>query len=148
MSITYQQEFLSMCQDEVIPLTKDEWLESGHPTKELKIDWEAYYNIEYHGKLRFFTARDGKKLVGYFVVILTNPLTCKDTLMAYYDSVYVAKSHRKSMVGRRLFKFVEACLKEDGVDSVVASSSKLNPIGNFLSRLGYNEIETKYEKVL
>jgi len=148
MSITYQQEFLSMCQDEVIPLTKDEWLESGHPTKELNIDCEAYSNMEYHGKLKFFTARDGKELVGYFIVILANPLTCKDILMGYYDSVYVVKSHRKSLVGMNLFKFVESCLKEDGVDSVVASSSKLNPIGNFLNRLGYNEIETKYEKVL
>ena len=52
------------------------------------------------------------------------------------------------MVARRLFSFVESCIKEDGIYRVVASSSKKNPIGTFLNRLGYNEIETKYEKVL
>jgi hypothetical protein len=39
-------------------------------------------------------------------------------------------------------------MKEDGIYRVVASSSIKNPIGKFLTRMGYNEIETKYEKVL
>ena len=94
MVIKYQQEVLSLAQDEVAPLAILEWSESGHPT------------------------------------------------------VYVHKDYRKSTVGKRLFKFVEMCLKEDGITRVMASSSKKNPIGNFLTRMGYHEVETKYEKEL
>jgi len=147
-STTYQQEFLCHSEDEVRPLAELEWEESGHPTEDLVIDWDSYFSLEEAGLLKFFTARKGGLLVGYFVVIVTQPFTTKGQLVACYDAVYVHKDHRKSMVARRLFKFVEACVKEDGIYRVVASSSKKNPIGAFLGRLGYSEIETKYEKVL
>ena len=147
-STTYQQEFLCHSEDEVRPLAELEWEESGHPTEDLVIDWDSYFSLEEAGLLKFFTARKDNLLVGYFVVIVTQPFTTKGQLVACYDAVYVHKDHRKSMVARRLFKFVEACIKEDGIYRVVASSSKKNPVGTFLGRLGYSEIETKYEKVL
>ena len=104
--------------------------------------------LEEAGGLKFFTAREDGLLVGYFVVLITSPLTTKGSLIGVYDAVYVHKDYRKSTVARRMFKFVEGCMKEDGVYRVLASSSSKNPIGKFLDRLGYSEIETKYEKVL
>ena len=148
MSITYQQEFLSLVEDEVTPLAALEWEESGHPTETLVIDWDAYFALEEVGRLKFFTARKEGLLIGYFVVLITSPLTTKGSLIGVYDAVYVHKDYRKSTVARRMFKFVEGCMKEDGVYRVLASSSSKNPIGKFLDRLGYSEIETKYEKVL
>ena len=65
---------------------------------------------------------------------------------AVIDAIYVAKEHRG--IGRALFAFVEDCLKVEGIERLIASSSTLNPIGVFLSRIGYQEAETKYEKVL
>jgi GNAT superfamily N-acetyltransferase len=147
-STTYQQEFLCHCENEVRPLAELEWEESGHPTEALVIDWDSYFGLEEAGFLKFFTARKEGILVGYFVVLVSQPFTTKGHLVASYDAVYVHKDYRKSMVARRLFSFVETCIKEDGIYRVVASSSKKNPIGAFLNRLGYNEIETKYEKVL
>jgi GNAT superfamily N-acetyltransferase len=147
-STTYQQEFLCHCENEVRPLAELEWEESGHPTEALVIDWDSYFGLEEAGFLKFFTARKEGILVGYFVVLVSQPFTAKGQLVASYDAVYVHKDYRKSMVARRLFSFVESCIKEDGIYRVVASSSKKNPIGAFLNRLGYNEIETKYEKVL
>lgn len=146
--ITYKQELLSLVEDEVRPLAELEWEESGHPTQNLNIDWEAYFRLEDLGQLKFFTARDGNLLVGYFVVLIMTPLTSKHEPIGYYDAVYVHPDYRKSSTGRKLFKFVESCMKEDGIYRVVASSSSKNPIGNFLTRMGYSEIETKYEKVL
>ena len=148
MGITYQEEFISYARHEVEPLAELEWEESGHPTEALSIDWDAYYDLEGRSLLKFFTARKDGLLVGYFVVILSGLLTSKGEVIAIYDSVYVHKDYRKSTVGKRMFDFVEKCIKEDGIKRAVASSSKKNPIGNFLTRLGYNEIETKYEKVL
>tara|TARA_R110001606_G_scaffold88029_1_gene198177 strand:- start:131 stop:574 length:444 start_codon:yes stop_codon:yes gene_type:complete len=146
--IKYQQEFLSTAELEITPLAELEWEESGHPTEPLNINWEGYFELEDLGRLKFFTARKEELLIGYFVVIVMMPLTAKGDLMGVYDAVYVHKDYRKSTVGKRLFKYVETCMKEDGVYRVLASSSNKNPIGNFLTRMGYNEVETKYEKVL
>ena len=146
--VSYQEEFLSQAEKEVTPLAVLEWEESGHPTASLHIDWDTYFRLEESGNLKFFTARKEGLLVGYFVVLLFTPLTSKGELVGSYDAVYVHKDYRKSTVGRKLFSFVEKCMIEDGVWRVVASSSAKNPIGKFLTRLGYNEIETKYEKVL
>ena len=148
VEVNYRQELISYAKDEIEPLAELEWEESGHPTQELKIDWDAYYDLESRGVLKFFTARQEGKLIGYFVVLCVTPLTAKGETIGYYDSVYVHKDYRKSSVGKRLFKFVETCIKEDGIERVIASSSKKNPIGKFLNRMGYFEIETKYEKVL
>jgi len=145
---TYQQEFLSMAEDEVTPLAVLEWEESGHPYASLHIDWNTYFLLEANGTLKFFTARKEGLLIGYFVVLLFAPLTSKGEIVASYDAVYLHKDYRKSTVGRKLFKYVEDCMIEDGISRVIASSSVKNPIGKFLNRLGYDEIETKYEKVL
>jgi len=146
--IKYQQEFLCLAEQEVTPLAELEWEESGHPTETLVIDWESYFALEEVGRLKFFTARKDGLLIGYFVVIITSPLTTKGELVGSYDAVYVHKDYRKSTVARRLFKFVEDCMKEDGIYRLIASSSSKNPIGRFLNRLGYKEVETKYERVL
>jgi len=148
VAVKYQQEFLSHAEAEVTPLAELEWEESGHPTEPLVIDWDTYFKLEEAGLLKFFTARADGKLVGYFVVVITSPLTTKGELVASYEAVYVDKGYRKSMVARRLFKFVEECIREDGIYRVIASSSVKNPIGKFLNRMGYSEIETKYEKVI
>jgi GNAT superfamily N-acetyltransferase len=148
VEVKYQQEFLSHAEQEVTPLAELEWEESGHPTHTLVIDWDSYFALEKMGRLKFFTARKEGLLVGYFVVIITSPFTTKGELVGCYEAVYVHKDYRKSMVARRMFKFVEDCMKEDGIYRVVASSSAKNPIGNFLNRMGYDEVETKYEKVL
>ncbi len=148
VAVKYQQEFLSQAEQEVAPLAELEWEESGHPEHTLVIDWDSYFALEEMGRLKFFTARKDGLLVGYFVVIITSPFTTKGELVGSYEAVYVHKDHRKSMVARRLFKFVEECMKEDGIYRVIASSSALNPIGKFLDRMGYGEVETKYEKVL
>jgi len=59
--VKYQQEFLSLVEDEVAPLAILEWDESGHPTQELHINWDEYFRLEEAGHLKFFTARKEKK---------------------------------------------------------------------------------------
>lgn len=145
--IEFRQECLMLCEDEVAPLAALEWEESGHPTESLCIDWDQYAALENIGMLKFFTARDGSSLIGYIVVIVMSPLTTKGSPVAVLDSVYVAKPYR-GKTGHQLFHFVETCMREDGVFRVLASSSAKNPIGAFLQRMGYSEVETKFEKAL
>jgi len=141
-----KQDFLHLCQDEVTPLAHLEWEESGHPTEPLCINWDAYDALEDMGMLKFFTVRCNKDLVGYCVVILGQPFTMKGVDVGYLDALYVSKEHRG--IGKELITFVEKCLKEDGIQKVIASSSVKNPVGKFLDRLGYKEVETKYERNL
>lgn len=145
-AVQIQQEFLGLCQHEVEPLAREEWAESGHPTDLLCIDWDAYAALENRDALRFFAARAEGRLVGYAVVLLFVPLTLKGSQSAIIDSIYVAKEARG--IGIRLLSFVESCLREDGVDRLIASSSAKNPIDALLTRRGYVEIETKFERKL
>lgn len=146
--ISLKQEILSLCEQEVAPLAEMEWAESGHPTEGLYIDWDQYFALEDAGVLKFFTARTEEGvLVGYIVVVVMSPLTTKGSLVAVLDSVYVAKRYR-GMTGRRMFNFVEECMREDGVYRIMASSSAKNPIDAFLERMGYGVVETKFEKAL
>lgn len=137
---------MCVAEQEIAPLAELEWEESGHPTETLCIDWDRYFHLEEQGVLKFFTARDGDRLVGYFVVIYVEPFTTKGSPVAVYDAVYVDREYRG--IGRKLFRFTEECIREDGIYRVVASSSVKNPIGKLLERMGYFEVETKYEKVL
>ena len=144
--VKYQQEFLCFAEEEVTPLAELEWGESGHPTETLCIDWDSYLKLEEQGMLKFFTARVEGKLAGYFVVIYTVPFTTKGSPLAIYDAVYVDRAYRG--IGKDLFAFVEKCIREDGIYRVLANSSAKNPIGKFLERMGYKELDTKYEKAL
>lgn len=146
--IKYQQEFMCNAEEEIAPLAQLEWDESGHPDEGLCINWDAYFDLEDRGIVKFFTARDDDRLIGYCVVILSEPLTTKGSIVALYDSVYVDKAYRSKGLGRDLFSFVEKCMVDDGVYRVLASSSAKNPIGRFLQMMGYAEMETKYEKRL
>ena len=148
MGITYQEEFISYARHEVEPLAELEWEESGHPTEALSIDWDAYYDLEGRSLLKFFTARKDGLLVGYFVVILSGLLTSKGEVIAIYDSVYVHKDYRKSTVGKRMFDFVEKCLKEDGV-SVLAINTKVHaPFDNLMQFLKFSLVERIYSKYI
>ena len=86
MQVEYKQEFLHLTRDEVQPLAEEEWEESGHPTKELCINWDTYSELEGAGRLQFYTARADEKLIGYFVVLVGYPLTTT-AKTGYYDSV-------------------------------------------------------------
>lgn len=147
-SITYQQEFLCMCEQEITPLAEQEWSESGHPTETLVIDWEQYFSLEEAGALLFLTIREGGNLVGYAVILKYAPLTAKGDIIASFDSLYVKPEFRSYKMTCDFFRFIEQCITEDGVHRVVASSSRKKPIDKLLTRFGYSEIERKFEKVI
>ena len=54
----------------------------------------------------------------------------------------------KGLTGYKLFKFAERCLREDGIKVLHLTTTEANPIDAIMQKLGYNKIETKFEKVL
>ena len=148
--VKYQQEFLYSVRGVVENLIQDHYNEV-YPVRSVfdwDMDWDAYEKLEEAGMLKIFTARDGDTLVGYLWVLLTPNLHSKGSVLACDDGLFVAGSHRGKAVAKKLLEFTEDCLREDGlkVFHIVGTTEK--PINSFMKRMGYVEIETKFQKVL
>lgn len=146
--IELKQEFLFDVIGEIQPLLHEDWNEIGDEHLPLNVDFDTYADLEDAGLLRIFTARIKGELVGYFVVIFTPSLHSKGKLLAINDTIFVSKTHRNKMIGPRLFRFAEKCIKEDGHDRLYIVATEKHGIGDNLLRMGYKKIETRYEKVL
>ena len=150
MPVTYLQEPLFQVKKEATELARQDWEETtkfkdSHP---FEIDWDLYELLESIGSLLVFTARDGEKLVGYFSVIKTPDMHSKGRFFFTNDAIFLHKDYRKGLAGVGLIKFVEKCLREDGCDHLqIAFTTEYN-IGKLLKRLGYHEIEIRFEKRL
>ena len=149
-AVKYQQEFLYSVRGDVENLIQDHYNEV-YPVRNVfdwDMDWDAYEKLEEAEMLKIFTARDGENLVGYLWVLLTPNLHSKGSVLACDDGLFVAETHRGKAVAKELIRFTEDCLREDGlkVFHIVGTTEK--PINSFMKRMGYTEIETKFQKVL
>ena len=88
----YQQEFLATVKDDIRPLIQKHWEDIALNKDKIKLnpDWDAYHDLEQKGMLKAFTAREGDKLVGYFVVVVQRNLHYKDHLFASTSSASVS----------------------------------------------------------
>jgi len=104
--ITYQQESLVTTKADIIPLLEKHWEEVALNKEKIKLnpDWDAYANLEDAGILKIFTARDDRKLVGYFVVFVKSHIHYKDHLFCYNDVIFVDEEYRKGFTSTRLIK--------------------------------------------
>lgn len=148
--IVYRQESLATCKEDALPLLEKHWEEIALNKDKIKLnpDWDAYSDLEDADVLRVFTARDGDKLVGYFVTFVKEHIHYKDHLFAYNDILFLSANYRKGFVGPKLMKFAEKCLKEDGVAVLVVNTKLHKPFDMLLKWLGYKHIENLYSKVL
>ena len=146
----YQQEFLAAVYIEIQNLIELHWqdIALNQDTIKLNPDWERYEEAEASGQLKIFTVREGKMLVGYFVCLVTKSLHYKDHLFAHNDVLFLHPNHRKGLVGWRLIKFAEQCLKDDGVSLLLINTKTHKPFDVLLQRLSYNHVENIYSKVL
>ena len=147
---TYQQEFLDTCLSDMDHLLKMHWEQIALNKEKIKLnpDFDAYKELEAQGKLKIFTVRHDKELVGYFVVLVGYNIHYKDHLFAQNDVIYVHPDYRKGSTGANLISFAEKCLKEDNV-SVLSINTKVHkPFDPLMERLGFNLIERVYSKYL
>ncbi len=147
---TFKQEFLETVKEDIKPLLQEHWEEIAVNKEVIKLnpDWDAYSDLEKVGCLKIFTAREEDKLIGYFVVIVRNHIHYKDHLFAANDIIYVSPEYRKGMVGAKLIKFAEKCLKEDGVSVLIINTKRHKPFDTLLSWLGFTYTERLYSKLL
>ena len=148
--IKYQQEFLSHIKSEILPLIYLDWVEIEHrkDIREFDLDWDAYEALEQAGILKVFTVRSDEELVGYYSCVVSPSLHSRGLLQATVDAIYLHPMHRKGLIGYKLIKFAEKCLKEDNVKIILLGTTEVNPIDPLLLKLGYSKTEVKFEKVL
>ena len=148
--ISCQQEFLNQVRSDAEPLIKLHWDEIALNQDKIKLnpDWEAYQKLEDDNRLKIFTARKSKQLVGYFVVLLGTNIHYKDHVFASNDIIYLHKDYRKGFAGVRLIKFAEKCLKDDGVSVLLINTKIHRPFDKLLERLKFKPIERVYSKFI
>lgn len=144
--ITYQIENFYRLKEEVNELFQKHWEEIALFKDRMKLnpDWDFYTALYEQRQLGLYTARKGKKLIGYFVVIAKSHPHYKDHLVAVNDIIFVDPEYRKGLTGYKLIKFAKENLKELGV-SVLAVNIKVHkPFDKLLERLGFVNTERLY----
>lgn len=146
----FQLEKFVAIMDEGRPLFSEHWKEIARNRELINLDpdWDRYIQMDEAGLLQVATVRDEDALIGYSIDIITPHMHYKNDLFAMNDVLYVRPEYRGKGAGVRLIKYSMEKMKERGV-SVVHMHMKLsNDFGPLMERLGYNEIERIYEKVL
>ena len=145
-----QQEKMSDCIDEMIPLLQDHYSEIARNQDFVELDpnYDQYQLLDESDMLHVFTARDGGKLIGYVVTFLAPNLHYKTTNFGLIDILFLKKEYRGRMVGYKMIKSAEESLKTIGVQVLQIGMKLAHDFGPMLERMGYTEIERTFEKVL
>lgn len=146
--IEFAHESLTQVKQEIKPLLEQHWKEIAINQEHIKLnpDWKQYARLDSINALRVYTARSGKKLVGYFVVIISKNLHYQDHLFAANDVIFLAKTHRKGTTGIRLIKYAEEQLKAEGISVMVVNTKAHQPFDKILERQGFELTERVYSK--
>jgi GNAT superfamily N-acetyltransferase len=146
--VVYGLERIEDVLEEIRPLLATHWEEIAH-YRDLPLDpdWDKYRATEERGALRIFTARIEGRMVGYLIYIVTPGLHYRSTLQATQDIYFVVPEHRGGL-GRRLLRFADACLKEEGVQVIYQHVKAAHNFGPMLERQGYVLIDLIYGKRL
>lgn len=148
--ITYAKEKIADIKSEINPLVQDNYDEVEIDTDKLKLDlnWNAYDTLENIDMLHIYTARDQKKLVGYFVLITNPSLHCAGETQACSDVIYIHPKSRKGKVGTWLIEFAEKDLKDKGISTMHITTKTHAPFDKILERGGYTFAEKVFQKYI
>jgi GNAT superfamily N-acetyltransferase len=114
----------------------------------LDINEAAYMHLEESGLLRCFTARYNGDLVGYCVFIVKRNPRYQTSLQANQDILYVDKSRRGALFGKRLLDYCHERLKAEGVQVVYQHTKAARTEGRFMELMGYELVDYIYAKRL
>jgi len=114
---------------------------------QMDIDEPRYAKLEEMGALQVITARDGKKLIGYFVAFVLPHMHYKSTLMASTDMYFILPEYRNG-TGAKMFIEMERVLKERGVKKAVTSCKVEHDHTALLEKLGWQWTDKTFCKYL
>lgn len=125
--LTFQRERPHELLDEAKPLYTAHYEEIAfYKDIPLMVNEAAYMHLEESNQLRCFTARHNGDLVGYVVYRVGPNLRYSTSLQALQDILFVDKSRRGALIGKRLIEFSYGRLKAEGVQ-LVMQHGKVSP---------------------
>jgi len=148
--ITYHEERLTDVIDEMKPLVEKHY-EEVHAYKDkvpLNPDWEKYKELDSLGMMHTTTVRDGGKLIGYCVFLVSKNLHYKDHVYAINDVLYLDESYRGTAVAFTLLALAERLLKDIGVSVMTIHMKTHVPFDGLMRALDFNKIEYLYGKYI
>lgn len=160
--LTFQRERAHELLDEAKPLYEAHYEEIAfYKDIPLIVNEALYMQAEESGSLRCFTARYNGELVGYCVFKVGYNPRYSTSLQALQDILYVDKTKRGALIGKRLVEFCHERLKGEGVQ-LVMQHSKVSPeikallaemkdrkdVGRLFELLGYDLIDFVHAKRL
>lgn len=150
--LTYDREFYIDIDAELRPLLVRHWNEIAldKAAVPLDVDEARYRILDEGGNLVIITARDGVRLVGYVVAILSSHLHYASTLFGAIDVFWLDPAYRAGVNGIRLFTELELELKRRGVRKMIGQT-KLGAgrdVSRLFEYLGWKPIETVFSKVV
>lgn len=150
MTIQFQIEKWRDALPEMEPILVQHWQEIalGHDKVPLDIARDRYQALCDSGALHIVTARDQGVMVGYHVAIISGHLHYMSTMHAITDVYFVLPAYRKGFTGIRLFKYVEAAMRNLGVKKLITGTKLHLDMGKILRRLQYQPTETVYTKYI
>jgi GNAT superfamily N-acetyltransferase len=112
-------------------------------------DQSKYAALDQMGILHLVTAREAKRLVGYFLVFVQENAHYKGQgLMAFTDMYFLLPDYRGGGNGLKLFSFMEKTLREKGVVKIYSSHKNHREHEQMFKFLGYQPTDTIYSKCL
>ena len=149
MTITFQKEMFLKLMPELPEffLIHDSEVEESDNTP-IDVDWQRYLGMEANGLLHIMAARDGKKLIGYYIAMVVPHLHRKHRLCAYSDMFFLLPEYRNGWTGYKLFTETEKMFKSLGVRKSYLVTKVKMPITIMIKRLKYVLIERVHIKML
>lgn len=86
-----------------------------------------------------------QELVGNFGIVLERAQENRQTC-AYEDILYIAKEHRRGVLGAELIRYGEELLRRFNVSDLTMSAKTHTRAGPLYERLGFNQIGALYNK--
>ena len=147
--LTFQRERPHELLDEARPLFEAHYKEIAH-YQDIPLDInEALYRYwEEQNCLRVYTARYNGDLVGYVAYKVGPNARYQTSLQALQDILYVEKTKRGALFGKRLLDCSYARLKDEGVQVVYQHCKANSTTGKFFELTGHELIDLVYGKRL
>ena len=148
MPVTFATEQWPDCLPELVQLWPAHWHEVAMHQDRIPLDpnYVEYERAYGSGQLHLTAVRDQGRLVGYLTAIVRPHLHYAHSLSAFYDLYYVLPSHRRGMVGVRLFTEAEKALKARGVERLFTGTKLSKDASAIFERLGWEPAERLFVK--
>jgi hypothetical protein len=149
----FQQEPFERWHEEAASMFRAHWELVGRHKEEipLEVDVTRWIASERVGLITCFTARTQWRLDGYALYLTAPSLNYKGRVFAYCHAIYIEPRELAGLKAVRFARFIDHCdaeLKKRGCVKAIMHMKLAHDFGRVLARLGYEESERLWERLL